>query len=129
MIIDILSKILKKEKYSVKHITAVNHWYIIWMDSSILNQTDLERSCNVKRRNLSAHEKMRTSSLQQDLRLSKRVILCFNVKSWEFQWPECELWTGIRLVAASADSRAPAISWNLSLADAQSASWQDVPMH
>lgn len=79
---------------------------------------NLERSCNDKRRNLSEQEKMRTSSLQQDLKLSRRVTLCFNIKSESLACSD-GFWNGIRVVAVSAESSAPAISWNLSQSEGQ----------
>lgn len=78
-----------------------------------LNKTNLEMSCKDNLRNLSEQEMTRTSSLQQDLKQSNRETLCFNIKTWVFPWSGIELWTGTRLPTISAESRAPAISWNL----------------
>ena len=89
---------------------SANLDYTKLFDSS----NDLESSCKDKRRNLSEQERTRTSSFQQDLKLSKRVTLCLSVRFWEFSSSKCEFWTRTRLDAISAESRAPAISWNLS---------------
>ena len=57
--------------------TQMQYLHVI---DTMSNFTNLERSCKVNRRNLSAVEKTRTSSFQHERRLSKRVALCLSIK-------------------------------------------------
>lgn len=88
-------------------------FYKCWKDERHqvgARKADLDRSCSDKRKNLSEQEITRTSSLQQDRKLSRSAMLCFNVN---FGYFPCLLSTREIVETIRADSREPAISWNL----------------